>query len=200
MSGLLATSPIDLAAAKLHLRELRFRARELLTAAGVLAAIGGFLTAVGEERTGVPLLIGAAGALALLGLCRADRRRLLVTLVAQGDAWSVEGVSELAARLRTPRERRRLADGLRAAADVGAGVQLSLMVYPPRADAVRDRLTALAERFSDPLVNVSATAAAICRRLLCDAQHSPLYNLHLPEEDLWQILDLVERDLTNPAG
>lgn len=168
--------------------------------AGVLAAIGGFLTAVGEQRTGVPLLIGAGGAVALLGLCRGDRRRLLVMLVAQGDAWSVEGVSELAARLRTPRERRRIADGLRAAADVGAGVQLALMVSPPRADAVRERLNALAERFSDPLVNVNATAAAMCRRLLCDPQHSPLYNPHVPEEDLWRILDLVERDLTTTAG
>jgi hypothetical protein len=200
VSGLLATSPIDLAAARRRLRELRSRARQLLMLAGVLAAIGGFLTAVGEQRTGVPLLIGAGGAVALLGLCRGDRRRLLVMLVAQGDAWSVEGVSELAARLRTPRERRRIADGLRAAADVGAGVQLALMVSPPRADAVRERLNALAERFSDPLVNVNATAAAMCRRLLCDPQHSPLYNPHVPEEDLWRILDLVERDLTTTAG
>jgi hypothetical protein len=199
VSSLLATSPFDLAVARRRLRELHSRAHQLLTLAAVLGLLGGFLSAAGDARSGVPLLIGAAGALGLLGLCRGDRRRLLVTLVAQGDAWSVEGVSELAARLRGPRERKRIADGLRAAADVGSGVQLSLMVCPPRADAVRARLTTLAERFSDPVVNVSATAAAICRRLLCDPQHSPLYNPHLPEEELWRILDLLERDLISSA-
>jgi hypothetical protein len=70
-----------------------------------------------------------------------------------------------------------------------------MMVDPARADDVRDRLLALAERLSDPLVKVSAPAAAICRRLLCDAQHSPLYNPHVPERDLGRVLDLLERDL-----
>jgi len=197
--GLLGTPPLDLADAVRRLGELRARAGQLLGLALALGLSGGLLAGAGEPRVGVPLLIGAAGAIALLGLCRGDRRRLLVSLVAQGDAWNVAGVSELAARLQSPRERRRIAAGLRAAADVGAGAQLPLMVDAPRAHAAGERLRALAQRFGDPLVSVSAPAAAICRRLLCDAQHSPLYNPHVPEEDLERILALVERDLTPAA-
>ncbi|MFZ1992823.1 MAG: hypothetical protein WAU75_01840, partial [Solirubrobacteraceae bacterium] len=70
-----------------------------------------------------------------------------------------------------------------------------IMVNPARAGDVRDRLLALAERLTDPPVTVSAPAAAICRRLLCDARHSPLYNPHVPERDLGRVLDLLERDL-----
>ncbi|MCL2419720.1 MAG: hypothetical protein FWD04_10540 [Conexibacteraceae bacterium] len=195
-----ATPPLDLADAARRLGELRSRARLLLALTLTLTTLGGCLVAVNDVRLGVPLLIGASGAFALLGLCRGDRRRLLVALVAQGDAWNVDGVSELAARLRTPRERGRLADGLRAAADVGTGLRISLMVDPSRADAVRERLVALAERFNDPLVSISGPAAAICRRLLCDPQHSPLYNTHLPEEDLGRVLDLLERELTRPQA
>jgi len=198
--GLLSTPPIDLAAAAGRLRELRSRARQLLALAVVLTVFGGLLSAAGHAGIGVPLLIGAGGALGLLGLCRGDRRRLLVRLVAQGDAYSVEGVSALAARLQSPRERRRIAKALRAAADVGSGMKLSLMVDPPRADGVRDRLTALAARFNDPLVHVSAQVAAICRRLLCDAQHSPLYNPHVAEEDLRRVLDLLERELSRAGA
>lgn len=197
MPGLLSTPPLDLADAARRLRELRARARQLLGLALVLGIVGGALSGAGHARAGVPLLIGAVGAVALLGLCRGDRRRLLVALVAQGDAWSVEGVSTVATRLQSVRERRRLAAALRAAADVGAGEQLALMVYPPRADTVRDRLTALAARWGDPSVKVSAPAAALCRRLLCDAQHSPLYNPHVPEEDLARVLDLLERELVS---
>jgi hypothetical protein len=77
--------------------------------------------------------------------------------------------------------------------------RLGLVVYPPRADAVRDRLIALAERFTNPSVDVSPPAAALCRRLLCDAQHSPLYNPHVPEDDLGRILDVVEREISPDA-
>jgi hypothetical protein len=163
-----------------------------------LTGLGGGLSLLGDGALGIPLLIGAAGAFALVGLSHGDRRRLLVALVAQGDAWSVDGVAALAERLQSPRERRRIADGLRAAADVGQGAQLFMIVNPPRADAVRGRLVTLAERFGDPLVSVSAQTAAICRRLLCDAQNSPLYNAHLPEDDLQRVLDLVDRELSRP--
>lgn len=196
MPGLLSTPPLDLTVAASRLRELRTRARLLLALVVVLAAAGGVLLAARHPGTGIPLLIGAAAGLGLLGLCRGDRRRLLVALVAQGDASSIDGVSALAARLQSPRERRRIANALRAAADVGSGMKLSLMVDPPRADRVRDRLTALAARFNDPLVHVSAQVAAISRRLLCDAQHSPLYNPHVAEEDLGRVLDLLERELS----
>ncbi|MGB9184019.1 MAG: hypothetical protein WCB67_08125 [Solirubrobacteraceae bacterium] len=199
MPGLLDSPPLDLAQATRRLHDLRSRGRQLLALALTLALAGVALAARGGGAAGVPLLIGSAGALALVGLGRGDRRRLLVALVAQGDAWALKDVRDLAERLSGPRERRRLAHGLRAAAAVAAGAQLSMMVNPARVDVVRDRLNALAERFGDPLTKVSATAAAICRRMLCDAQHSPLYNPHVPEGDLGRILDLLERDLALPS-
>lgn len=196
MPGFLDLPQLDLAQALHRLGELRARGRHLVALTLGLALGGAALIAAVSGRAGVPLLIGAAGALGLLGLCRSDRSRLLVALVAQGDAWALDGVRDAAERLCSPRERRRLARGLRDAAAAGmTGAQLSMMVDPARAGDVRDRLLSLAERLSDPLVKVSAPAAAICRRLLCDPQHSPLYNPHVPERDLARVLDLLERDL-----
>jgi hypothetical protein len=198
--GLLDQPQLDHAHALRQLSELRTRAWHLAWIACTLAAAGGVLLALSRTRVGVPLLIGSAAASGLLSLYRTDRRRLLVRLVAQGDAWDIEGVRRVADELRSPRERRRLAGGLRAAAEAGrTGAQLSMMVDPARASDAGPRLTALAESFADPLVAVSAQAAAICRRLLCDARHSPLYNPHLPERDLTRVLDLLERDL-GPAA
>lgn len=198
MPELVTPSHLDLVAAAQRLRGLHARARQAALLAVALAAAGGVLSVLGQSASGIPFLIGAAGALALVGLSHGDRRRLLVALVAQGDAWSVDGVAALAEWLQSPRERRRIAEGLRAAADVGQGAQLFMMVHPPRADAFRERLETLADRFSNPLVGVSAQATAICRRLLSDAQNSPLYNPLLPEEDLRRILDVVDRKLTSP--
>jgi hypothetical protein len=195
MPSLLDAAPLDLARAVRRLRDLRLRERQLAGLTIVLALAGAGLMLTGHSG-GVPLAIGAAGALALWGLCRGDRRRLLVALVAQGDAGAVDEVARLAEHLLALRERRRLARGLRAAAAAGMpGAQVSMMVDPARAADVAERLVALAERFADPLVKVSAQAAAICRRLLCDAQLSPLYNPHVPERDLIRILDLLERDV-----
>jgi hypothetical protein len=194
--GFLDLPQLDLERAFHRLRELRVRGRHLAALTLGLALAGAALVAAVNGSVGVPLLIGAAGALGLLGLCRSDRSRLLVALVAQGDAWALDGVRDAAERLCSPRELRRLARGLRDAAAAGmTGAQVSMMVNPARAGDVRDRLLALAERLSDPPVKVSAPAAAICRRLLCDAQHSPLYNPHVPERDLGRVLDLLERDL-----
>ena len=200
MPGFLDLPQHDLDRAVVRLRELRARSRQLTALTLALALAGALLVAAGGARAGVPLLIGAAGSLGLLGLCRSDRTRLLVALVAQGDAWALDGVRDAAERLCSPRELHRLARGLRAAAAAGmTGAQVSMMVDPARAGDVRERLIALAERLSDPLVKVSAPAAAICRRLLCDAQHSPLYNPHVPERDLGRVLDLLERDLLAQA-
>jgi hypothetical protein len=194
--GFLDLPQLDLERAFHRLGELRVRGRHLAALTLGLALAGAALVAAVNGSVGVPLLIGAAGALGLLGLCRSDRSRLLVALVAQGDAWALDGVRDAAERLCSPRELRRLAQGLRDAAAAGmTGAQVSMMVNPARAGDVRDRLLALAERLSDPPVKVSAPAAAICRRLLCDAQHSPLYNPHVPERDLGRVLDLLERDL-----
>jgi hypothetical protein len=199
--GLLDHPPIDLDEAVRTLHELRLKSRHLVSLGVAVGSLGTALTILGGGSVGVPLLIGAAVAFALYGLCRSDRRRLLVRLVAQGDALALDGVRDLAERLRSPQERRRLASGLRAAAEAGTtGAQISMMVNPARVSDVGERLTALAEAFGDPLIAVSPPAAAVCRRLLCDAMHSPLYNPHVPERDLSRVLDLLERELRPATG
>lgn len=200
MPGLLETAPLDLRQAVARLRELRERLRRLALLALVLCLGGCGLLAAGHNF-GVPVLIGAAAAAALSGLRLSDRRRLLLALVAQGDAGRLEEVAAAAERMRGARERRRLARGLRAAAAAGrSAAQVPVMVDPARAADVGERLLALADRFADPVANVSAQPVAICRRLLCDAQHSPLYNPGIPEVDLVRVLDLIERETAPPVS
>lgn len=196
MPGLLDGETLDLAEAVSRLRELRARGRSLLACAAVLCGLGAAALAL-SQSFGYPLLIGAAAAVGLAGLCRTDRRRLLVRLVAQGDASRVADVCLTARRLVSPAQRRRLADGLRAAAECGqTGAQRSMMVDPARADGMSTRLQALAEAFADPLVLVSAQAAALCRCLLCEPMRSPLYNPHVSERELERVLDVLERGVS----
>jgi hypothetical protein len=191
--GLLDPPPLDLGEASRRVRELRRRARELFRLGGLLTAAGAALVALDPGGLGIPLLIGAAAAFALCALQRSDRTRLLVRLIAQGDAWMVDGVQELADRLLSARERSRLADGLRAAAETAElGAQTAMMVSPARVDPIAERLLRLADKVADPTVRLTAPAAALCRRLLCDAMYSPLYNPHVPERELPRVLDLVE--------
>lgn len=162
----------------------------------LLALAGGWLIATDPGGAGVPLLIGAATAIGLAGMYRSDRRRLLVRLVAQGDAYSIEEVRMLAARLLTARERQRLAIALRGAVEsLLPGAQSSLMVNPARVDMVAERLAAIADAIADLGVVISAQAAALCRQLLHEPMSSPLCNPRIPEPELPRVLDLVERGL-----
>lgn len=163
---------------------------------GLLTLVGGWLLATHPGGLGVPLLIGAAAAFGLAGICRSDRRRLLVRLVAQGDAYGIEEVSRLAKRLLTARERQRLAKALRGAVEsLLPGAQSTLMVNPARVDMVAERLSAIADAIADVGVAISAQAAALCRQLLHEPMRSPLYNPGIPEPELPRLLDLVERGL-----
>jgi len=197
--GLLDPPQINLAEAGRRLRELHDLAANLLGLAALLAAIGTGLAITGSRSAGIALLVGAASALARAGLCRADRRRLLVRLVAQGDERGLAEVAEFANQLCAPRERARMANGLRVAAQSGkTGAGTAMMVDPARASDCADRLMALADAFGDPRVPVSASIAAICRRLLCDAAVSPLYNPRIPECELPRVLELLERGIELP--
>jgi hypothetical protein len=197
MPGLLDAAPLDLAQAARHLQELRGRGGRLLGVAFALAVIGVLLLLLSAPNAGIPLLVGAAAAVFLAWIVASDRRRLLIRLIAQGDATGVEGVPELAQRLCSQRERRRLAGGLRVAATSGQrGEQSLVMVDPGRASDVSERLVLLADALADPARSVTSRAVALGRSLLIDPMRSPLYNPNVPERELVRVLDVIERGVS----
>lgn len=201
MGGLLDPTPLTLTAAAQRLRELRTRSYACLAIAAAFAAAAAAVWALTGRGApaAVALLAGAGTALAVTLLARGERRRLLLILVAQGDATSIHEVSAFAHVLCTPLARARLAAALLAAADAGrTGAQSVMLVDPARADEFGDRLRALADALIAPSVRVSASAIAICRRLLSEAAISPLYNPRLPSRDLRRVLELVEREVAGP--
>ncbi|HEY1853142.1 MAG TPA: hypothetical protein VGG40_01015 [Solirubrobacterales bacterium] len=187
--------PLSLAEARRGLAELRQRAHHRLGLGLALAAAGTALLVLGHSA-GIPLSIGAAAAALLAALSRDDRSRLLVRLVAQGDAWSIPEVARAARRLVSARERRRLAEGLaRAAATVDPRKAEFSLVDAVRAARAHRRLNGLAVAFGDEAVAVHPFGAALCRRLLCDAALSPLYNPAIPDAELDRVIDRIERAL-----
>jgi hypothetical protein len=190
--SLLDQPALDLSAARGQLAELRLRIGWLLACALVLAVAGAALVVLAGGRWGVPPLIGAVAAAALGALALGDRRRLLVRLVAQDDAWSILEVRDFGRRLLSARERSRLARALAIAADAGAaGVHEFGVIRAERAHRVAGELRELAAAVADLSVPLRPRAAALCRRLLCEAALSPLYNPHVPERDLDRMLALI---------
>lgn len=191
--SLLDDPPLDLAAARARLAELRALVRRRAVLGLALAILGVVLILLGAERVGIPLVIGAAAAALLVGLGRDDRRRLLVRLVAQDDAWAIEEVRRTADRLVSPTERRRLAGGLRHAAEAAIPRHAEFSVVDPfRATESAERLHRLAARIADDAVPLAATGAALCRRLLNEARLSPLYNPNLADADLDRAIARIE--------
>jgi hypothetical protein len=194
MPSLLDQPPLDLGEARTRLGELRALVRRRAAIGLALASAGALLILAGTEEIGIPLLIGAAAAALLVGLGRDDRRRLLVRLVAQDDAWAIDEVPSAAERLVSPPERRRLAGGLRnaAAAAVPRHAEFSL-VDPFRATATAERLRRLASTVGDLAVPMRPPGAALCRRLLSEGRLSPLYNPNLADAELDLLIDRIER-------
>ena len=194
MPGLLDQSPLDLRSATDRLGELTTRSRQLMALGLVLTAISALLIVANPSGPGVPLGLGAAAAFALAGLARSDRRRMLVRLVAQGDALAIDEVRAHANELTTPRERGRLARGLRlAVSSLEPNAKMALMVDAARVDDAANRLIRLAETIADRRVSFSPQALALCGQLLHDPMRSPLYNPHVPARELARVLDLVEQ-------
>ena len=135
-----------------------------------------------ELRGRVRIRLALAAVLVVAGLA----------LVAQDDAWALPEVRAHARELLRPRERSRLARSLELAARAGdPGFHDMGLVRSDRAWPVAGELRRLARAIGDPAVGLRAPAAALCRRLLCDAAASPLYNPNLPESDLPRLIGLI---------
>ena len=169
-----------------------------------LAILAGVLLLTESVALAGSVGAGAVTALVIGGVAFDERRRLLLSLVAMGDANSIPEVGALAERLaHDPAERRRVAASLRTAVRGGrvgvAGYRAPMVVAQGRVAHVAPRLLALADAIGDQRVSVSPPAIALCRRLLTEGVGSPLYNPNLPEHELDRVLAVVEAGITPAA-
>ena len=204
MPTLLDNAPQSLTAASAQLAALRHRMIQMLEWFTALAVLTVVLLFTESATLAGAVGAGAVTALVIGGLAFDERRRLLLSLVAMGDATSIPEVGALADRLaHDPAERRRVAASLRTAVSAGrpgvAGYRAPMVVAPGRVALVAPRLLALADAFGDQRIAVSPPAVALCRRLLTDGVGSPLYNPHLPERELDRVLKVVEAGIAPAA-
>ncbi len=204
MPTLLDDTPQSLTAASARLAALRHRMIQMLEWFAALAVLAGVLVFTESVALAGAVGAGAVTALVICGLAIDERRRLLLSLVAVGDATSIPEVGALADRLaHDPAERRRVATSLRSAVSAGrpglAGYRAPMVVAPGRVALVAPRLLALADAFGDQRIAISPPAVALCRRLLTDGVGSPLYNPNLPERELDRVLRVVEAGVAPTA-
>ena len=197
MPTLLDNAPQSLSAASAQLDALRRRTTQTLEWFAALVVLTVILLLTESAALAGAVGAGAVTALVICALAVDERRRLLLSLVALGDANSLPEVAALAERLaHDPAERRRVAASLRTAARAGrpgvAGYRAPMVVAAGRVALVAPRLLALADAIGDERIAVSPPAVALCRRLLTDGVGSPLYNPNLPERELDRVLAVVE--------
>ena len=197
MPTLLDNAPLSLSAASAQLAALHRRMIQMLEWSVALVVLAGVLLLTESVALACSVGAGAITALVICGLAVDERRRLVLSLVAMGDANSIPEVGALAERLaHDPAERHRVAASLRSAVGAGrpgvAGYRAPMIVAQGRVALYAPRLLALADAIGDQRVSVSPPAVALCRRLLTDGVGSPLYNPNLPERELDRVLAVVE--------
>jgi hypothetical protein len=202
MPTLLDNAPPSLSAASAQLAALRHRTIQTLEWFAALVVLTVVLALTESVTLAGAVGAGAVTALVICALAVDERRRLLLSLVAIGDANSIPEVRALAERLANdPAERRRVATSLRTAARAGrpgiAGYRAPMVVAAGRVALVAPRLLALADAIGDERIAVSPPAVALCRRLLTDGVGSPLYNPNLPERELDRVLAVVEAGIAS---
>jgi hypothetical protein len=138
----------------------------------------------------VSVAIGA-GTLALRMFAAVARRRLLVEqLSLEPDALAIPEVRSFAARLVSPHGRAELARDIRSMLRDAfrPASRLRCLFLVDRVIAHARELDSIARDLLSAGVRVDAVSAARCRWLLTQAANNPLYDRHLPDEDLGVIL------------
>jgi hypothetical protein len=190
--------PVDVGHARERLETLRRRVRETLAGTVLLALAGTVATALAHDQLAFSLAFGGAVAAAIAYLARVERANLLTRLVAQGDASLFAEAEAYAHKLAAPPMRLRLARGLERAAEAGRpGVHEYTWLRPERAFNVYEELLRLAAGFRDLTMPVTPVSAALCRRMLCEAADSPLYNPRIPEAQLARLVRVIAAGLEN---
>src|SRR5919197_5121895 len=184
--------PVDLGQARARLETLGRRSRDLVVVSVVLALAGAVCAALEQPQLAFSLAFGTAVGLAFAYLARSERAQLLTRLVAQGDQSLFHEAEAFARKLSAPPMRLRLARGLERAAAAGRpGLHEYTWVRPERVFDVRDELLRLSAAFRDLAVATTPMSAALCRRMLCEAAASPLYNPKIPEAELARLLRVI---------
>ena len=170
---------LDDAASRLEQIQQRRRARLLLSAPAAAFAAGAL------PWSGALAIALACGVVCLLALALADtvrRRELIATLALNPGAYSVPEVRRYGAGLVMLRGRQRVAAALERVL-THAGTPGSYYLAD-RVHKCRHEIRDLAEVLRAPGTRAEPASVALCWRLLRCAADSPLYNWHLPAEDL----------------
>lgn len=170
---------VDRAASRLE--QIRDQRRARLLVAAAAAGLAASALPV-SDALAIALVCGAASLLVLAIVDTLRRRDLIFQLALNEQAYTVPEVRRYGDGLVVPSARRRAAEALeRVLRDVGTpgSYYLTGRVY-----ACRREIRELAEALRAPESQAEPTSLAMCWQLLRNGVDSPLYNWHLPAEDL----------------
>jgi hypothetical protein len=181
--------------AERRLDALRAQARDLAIAFA-LAVIGTVVAIALEPRLAPILAAAALATVVLAGRSVWRRRELLVILLPQREAYSIEAVRKEAARFATAARRHRLGQWLREVVEVADGLRpapsANVRVIDARVQPRRERILRLADALEDDIRTVHPTSVALLHQVLTRPGVSPLYNPGLDEDLLDLALHRVE--------
>ena len=174
---------------------LRAQARDFGVAC-VLSLVGVAIALAVDERLALGLGAVAFGTGALCARSLWRRRELLVLLLADRQAYSIDAVRRQAMRFATVKRRHRMGAWLRKLVAVADGEQhapsTTVRVLDARVQPRRGRLLKLADAFDDDAREVHPASIALLHQLLTRPGLSPLYNIGLQEDLLDLALHRVE--------
>jgi hypothetical protein len=181
--------------AELKLGALSAQARDFVVACA-LSLVGAAIAFAVDTRLAVALIAGAVAMVVLFGRSVWRRRELVVLLLTERDAYSIDAVRRQATRFATPTRRHRLGAWLRKVVAVADGEEhppsTSVQVINARVRPRRERLLKLANALEDDARTVHPASLALLHQVLTRPGLSPLYNLGLHEDLLDLALHRVE--------
>jgi hypothetical protein len=181
--------------AERKLDALRAQARDFGIACA-LSLVAVIVALAEDPRLALLLAAVAVGTGVLCGRSLWRRRELLVMLLADRDAFSIEAVRRQASRFDTADRRHRLGRWLRKIVAVADGEQhppsTTVRVLDSRVRPRRERLLKLAGQFDDDSSQIHTSSVALLHQLLTRPGLSPLYNIGLQEDLLDLALHRVE--------
>jgi hypothetical protein len=170
---------VDRAASRLE--QIRDQRRARLLVAAAAAGLAASALPV-SDALAIALVCGAAFLLVLAIVDTLRRRDLIFHLALNEQAYTVPEVRRYGNGLVMPSGRRRAAAALeRVLRNAGSPGSYYLA---GRVHACRGDIRELVEALRAPGARVEPTSLAMCWQLLCSGVDSPLYNWHLPAEDL----------------